>query len=76
MRKIQNQKNLTFLLNHKIAKKAKMSFKISKVKKKRRFKKLQQKNYRKLSHNLSKNLTQKKYWAYKIIEIMWSLQIN
>jgi hypothetical protein len=76
MRKIWNLKNLTFLLNHKIAKRAKMSFKTNKVKKRKRYKKLQQKNCRKLSLSLSKNHTQRKYWAYKIIEIIWSLQIN
>ena len=65
MIKIWNLKNQTILLNHKIARRARMSIKINKVKKKRSSKKLLQKNCKRLSHNLSKNLIQKKYWEFK-----------
>lgn len=65
MRKIWNLKNLIFLLNHKIARRAKMFIKINKGKKKKNSKRLQQKNCKKLSHNLLKNLSQKKYWVFK-----------
>ena len=65
MIKIWNLKNQTILLNHKIARRARMSIKINKVKKKKSSKKLLQKNCKRLSHNLLKNLIQKKYWEFK-----------